>query len=108
MALKALERRQAALDEAFKALGGGGVQSFVLEGVLGNLQMMWVRPGGGAASDAWSGVCEGKGHGCLRWGLLWGRGRCRASCRCGEHGLGRCIGCINWGGGLGNLQVLWV
>lgn len=38
--LEELEQRQEALEEAHKALGGGGVQSFVLEGVLGNLQML--------------------------------------------------------------------
>ncbi len=35
-----LETRHAALEEANKALGGSGVQSYVLEGVLGNLQLL--------------------------------------------------------------------
>jgi len=38
--LASLEQRYAALEEANKALGGAGVQSYVLEGVLGNLQML--------------------------------------------------------------------
>ncbi|KAF5832983.1 hypothetical protein DUNSADRAFT_10970 [Dunaliella salina] len=38
--LSSLEQRYAALDEANKALGGAGVQSYVLEGVLGHLQTL--------------------------------------------------------------------
>jgi hypothetical protein len=35
-----LVQRLTALEEAVKALGATGVQSYVLEGVLGNLQLL--------------------------------------------------------------------
>lgn len=38
--LSSLTQKQAALEEANKALGAEGVQSYVLEGVLVNLQML--------------------------------------------------------------------
>ncbi len=41
----AAEARAAALSEADRALGRGGVQSFALEGVLAELQVRWCRVG---------------------------------------------------------------